>query len=98
MVSNVSLVYVRAMIGAAGRANEENNVKKRKIGVCQIFSCGSSHSVSYGFCTRGPDKKHDDLVGIALLEALVEQFIYFSESDVHRRVIQRGRIEGPGRG
>ena len=43
-------------------------------------------------------KKQDGLVGVALLEALAGQFIYFSESYVHSRLIQARRIGGPGRG
>ena len=41
-------------------------------------------------------KTQDTSVGIVLLEALAGEFIYFSESDVHPRVIQARRIEGTG--
>ena len=41
---------------------------------------GSSHCVLYGFFTRDPLKKHDDLVGVVLLEPLAGQFIYFGDS------------------
>mgnify|MGYP000367624994 CR=1 FL=1 len=34
----------------------------------------------------------------ALLEALVQRFIWFGENDVRPRVIQTRRIGGPGRG
>ena len=46
-----------------------------------IWLNGSSLSILYGFFTRGPDKKHDDLISTALLEALAWQFIYFGEND-----------------
>ena len=82
----------------ARKARQEQIRKKLKNGVCLIFSCGSSHSVLNGFLTRGPDKKRDDLVGIALLEALAGQFIYFGETDVHPRHFQTGRIGGQERG
>ena len=42
--------------------------------------------------------KPDGLFSTALLEALAGQFIGFGENDVRPRVIQRGRIRGPGRG
>ena len=42
--------------------------------------------------------KRDTSVGIALLEALAGQFIYFSENDVRPRHFRAGRIGGPGRG
>ena len=50
---------------------KETNGKKRKIGIWLISSHGSSHSV---LCvcsfTGDPIKKHDDLVGVVLLEPL----------------------------
>ena len=56
----------------------------------------------YGFLTRGPIKKHDGVVGVALLEAFAGQFIYFSENDVRPRHFQeagsRARGEGRERG
>ena len=39
--------------------------------------------------TRGPIKKHDDLVGVVLLEPLAGQFIYFSDS-----LVLPGEISG----
>ena len=54
-----------------GEQDKKQIKKTRKIGVCPIVFGGSSLSVLYGYFTRGVRKKHDDLVGVALLEALV---------------------------
>ena len=59
---------------------------------------GSSLGYFYGYFIEGVTKKHDDLFGVALLEAFAVRFICFGESYVNPRVFQRGRIEGPGRG
>ena len=83
---------------AAGGAKEDKNVKKRKICVCLIVFGGLSLGVFCGYFTKGVTKKHDDLVGTVLVEALARRFICFGENDVNPRVIQTCRIEGPGRG
>ena len=98
MVSNVSLVYVGVMICRARENTRRTIYKKRDIHVFLIWLNASSLSILHGFFTRSPDKKNDDLISTALLEALTWQFIYFGENDVCLRHFQRGRIGGPGRG
>ena len=82
----------------SGRGARYKYIKKRKIGVCLIVFGGLSLDILYGYFTRGVRKKQGRSVGVALLEALAGRFICFGESDVNPRVIQAGRIEGPGRG
>ena len=71
--------------------------KKRKMCVCLIVFGGSLLGVLYGYFTRCVRKKQGSDDGTALLDALAGRFICFGESDVNPRVIQRGRIGGPGR-
>ena len=59
---------------------------------------GLSLGVLYGYFTEGVMTKQDGPFSVALLEALAWPFIYFGESDVRPRPIQRGRIEGRERG
>ena len=44
-----------------GEQNKNKLEKTRKTDIWLISFDGSSHSVLYGFFTRGPIKKHDDL-------------------------------------
>ena len=52
---------------------------------------GLSLCVLYGYFIEGVTKKHDDLVGTALLEALAGCFMCFGESDY-----THDRSRGPG--
>ena len=59
---------------------------------------GLSLGVLYAYFTKAVRKTQDSSGGIALLDALAGHFIYFGEGDLNPRVVQAGRIEGPGRG
>ena len=98
MAANVVISAAGRCPAAGGGATEEKNEKQRKIGFCLIVFGGLSLSVLYGYFTEGEENKRDTSVGIALLEALAGQFIYFSENDVRPRHFRAGRIGGPGRG
>ncbi len=98
MAANVVISAAGRCPAAGGGAGEETNQKKRKIGVCLIVFGGLPLGVLYGYFIKGVTKKQDGPVSPALLEALAGRFICFGESDVNPRVIQAGRIGGPGRG
>ena len=68
--------------------------KKRKCCFIVFCKCYKTPNGS----KKKKENKSDTSVGTALLEALAGQFIYFSESNVRPRLIQRARIGGPGRG
>ena len=60
MAVNVVISAAWRCPAAAGRAREENNVKKRKIGVCLMVFAGLSLGVLYGYFIRGVTNKLDD--------------------------------------
>ena len=75
--------------------NIEKNAKPLFARLCLV---GSRCAFCMVILPKGVTKKHDDLVGIALLEALVERFMCFGESEVRPRHFQTRRIGGPGEG
>lgn len=77
----MSLFRSGAMAGSGLGSKIRTKLKKRKISVCPIVFGRSSLGVFHGYLTECVTNKHDDLVGIALLEAVAGHLICFGESD-----------------
>ena len=83
MAANVVISAAGRCPAAAGRAREENDVKKRKVGFCLVVFGGLSLGVLYGyFIIKGVTKKQDGPFGAVLLEALAGRFMCFGGSGV----------------
>ena len=66
-----------------------------------MFSCFSSFVEPYKTHSESKKTEENKRLGSfspALLEALAQRFVGFGEHDVRPRVIQAGRIGGPGEG
>ena len=91
MSADVAILWVGAILGGGRQREEKKNEKTQFIVFCQPYKTPNGSK----------KKQKNKRVGfnrVELLEALARRFIWFGEKDVRPRVIQGGRIGGPGRG